>query len=442
MSRIFDHWLEDNEGLYASHSTPPTIPLIDFSKHVKKKAPKLDLNPSSADRWTTCTASASYIFDNWDLVPPQQDTVFNTEGTTAHEVASALLQGRKPNEKDKFACPVPVNKEMRRHGWAYMEYVEGLKDSPDSKILVEQKLPLWYMPGRNAIVDAAVINPESLHVIDYKYGAGIIVSTEENKQATIYAYSIGKPLNLTDTHPVFVHIYQPRGRAAEDSPFHVWETTWGAIWRLAVSIELASMYILRPVNSHKLVFAPSDKACQWCPAKGFCTARSLDLAKEFNQLSEINDKVSTLPAPKTITLQQLGSILTYGDLVIDWIKDAKEYALEVMKHGVKIPGHKLVTSRGGHRFWTNPNAAAKELLKSTILNEDEVFEKKLIGPAAVEKLLGKNKFSTALTNLIGKPPGQPVIAPEADKRKSCLIDGTSEFENLDTTSSKTSLDQF
>jgi hypothetical protein len=179
-----------------------------------KRPPRLDLNPSSADRWTTCTASPRFILENWDKIPPS-DTVYNQEGTTAHEVASALLQGREPRVSDPYHCPVPVDKEMRWHGWNYMEYVQSLRTSTEfSSILVEQKLPLWYMKERNAIVDAAVINLDSMHVIDYKYGEGVVVSPVENLQTAIYAMSVGqlsgpKPSDF----PVFIHIYQPRGRA-------------------------------------------------------------------------------------------------------------------------------------------------------------------------------------------------------------------------------------
>jgi len=151
-----------------------------------KKQPRLDLNPSSADRWTTCTASPRYILENWELVPEDTDTIFSQEGTTAHEVAAALLQGRKPNESSAYDCPVPIDKEMRWHAWNYFEYVTGLM-SPGGVLLVEQKLPLWYMPSRNAKIDAAVSNPDSLHIVDLKYGAGVVVRTERNPQAVIYA---------------------------------------------------------------------------------------------------------------------------------------------------------------------------------------------------------------------------------------------------------------
>jgi len=409
--------------------------MIDFSKQKNKKQRRIDLNPSSADRWTTCTASPQFIYDNWDKVPADTDTIYNREGTTAHEVGAAFLQDREPNEKDSYCCPVPINAEMRWHGWNYMEYVRGLRTPECKGILVEQKLPLWYMPERNAIVDAAVINVDSLHVIDFKYGAGIIVSTERNLQACIYAKSIVKALSLelSPDFPVFLHIYQPRGRAAEDSPSHTWETTYGEIETLASGIQGAADYIQHGslFPDRDIVFKPSEKACQWCPAKGFCTARHGELTKDLEMLSTVEDKPLILPKTEAITLPQLAAIVKHGDAIVKWINDAKAYALTHMKAGGSIPGFKLVTSRGGNRYWRDPVKAGKMLIKETLLREDEVFEKKLIGPAAVEKMLGKNKMPVSVSNLIDKPPGQPVIAPEDDKRESCLLNGSSEFEVLD-----------
>lgn len=137
-----------------------------------KPAPRLDLMPSAADRWTTCMASPRFCLENADLIPADLSSKFSQEGNTAHEVAAAYLQDREPNPDN---CPTPIDGDMRMHGFDYAEYVQSLRhpDPGMSKLLVEQKQPLWYYPGRNAIVDAAVINPDSLHIVDYKYGAGV-----------------------------------------------------------------------------------------------------------------------------------------------------------------------------------------------------------------------------------------------------------------------------
>ncbi len=397
-----------------------------MSTKPKKRERRLDLNPSSADRWTTCTASPKFIYDHWDKIPPDS-TKFSQEGTTAHEVAAALLEGRKPRAADPYFCPTPIDADMHRHAWDYMEYVEGLR-AKNGLLMVEQKMGLWYMPGRNAIVDAAVSNPDSLHIVDYKYGEGVAVSPEGNLQATIYARNISGPLSLPRSFRISIHIYQPRGRTAEDSPFHRWDTTWGEIQKISKKIEDAAQLIQLGVAS-TLEFAPSEKACRWCPAKGFCEARRQSLTGDIEALAVIEDKALTLPAPDTISIEQMGSILTHKEQIAKWLGEVEEFALGYLKGGSKIPGFKLVMSRGGNRYWADPKQAEKLLLESTILKREEIVEEKVISPAAAEKLLGKNEFSVELTNLIAKPPGQPVIAPLDDRREE-IGAVTAEIEDL------------
>lgn len=380
------------------------------TKRTAVRPPRLDLNPSSADRWTTCTASPRFILENWDKVPPS-DTVYNQEGTTAHEVASAFLQNREPDLKN---CPTPIDKEMRWHGWNYAEYVNGLRTSPESRIIVEQKLPLWYMRERNCIIDSAVLNQTSLHVIDYKYGEGVVVSPVENLQAAIYAITVGTIGNpLPTDFSVFIHIYQPRGRAAEDGAEHVWETTWLEVCQLTEKVSTVAAGIQD--GTEIPMFSPSEKACQWCPAKGFCTARQASLADGFEV---IDQQPRPLPSPSVLSLEQVRRILMHKADMMSFLDDVGEWAQEFMRGGGKIPGFKLVTSRGGNRYWSDPKRAGELLLKDTVLKREEVIEEKVISPAAAEKLLGKKKFGVELTNLIAKAPGVPVIAPESDKREA------------------------
>lgn len=402
------------------------------------KPPRLDLNPSSADRWTTCTASPHFVMENWDKLPPS-DNKFSQEGTTAHEVAAAYLQNRKPKPE---ACPTPVDAAMRLHGWDYMEYVRGLI-SPGGTLTVERKFPLWYMPERNAMIDALVSNPENIHIVDYKYGAGIIVSPVENLQGAIYARTVvngGDFRLMADDFPISIHIFQPRNRNS-DEPHSVWESTWGEIkaftdarvWEPAKLI--LNSKALDPVTFLEhvdLQFAPSDKACQWCPCRGFCEARMKALTEGIDLLAVIDDSPKHFLPAKAISVAQLSAILKHKSDIEKWLKDAEEWALEFMEGGGKIPGHKLVLSRGGKRFWTDPKKAAKLLLEHTVLKREEVIEDKTVSPAAVEKLLGKGKMDVEITALIGKPPGSPCIAPEDDKREEIgSINPADEFADDD-----------
>lgn len=408
---------------------------------MSNNAPRLDLNPSSADRWMACTASPQFILENWDKLPPH-DTAYNQEGTTAHEVAAACLEGRQPRADDKYYCPTPITPEMRWHGWQYAEYVMDIYNAGNGvygKLLVEQKLPLFYRQERNAIVDAAIISQDYLHIFDYKYGEGVVVSPEKSLQAAIYAKCVLQANPIAGAprphdFPVTIHIYQPRGRAANDSPFHIWETTAGEIQMMSEKISKLARWIVnvneRPAVGWTPQFAPSEKACQWCPAKGFCAARQEHLTRDIETLAVIDDSPKHYLPAKAISVKQLCAILKHKDQIVRWLNDAETYALEHMKAGGSLPGYKLVMSRGGNRYWSNPHQAAHLLLKTTVLRKDEVIEEKVITVAAAEKLLGKQKFGMELTNLIAKPPGSPVIAPEDDKREACLVDGKTEFEVL------------
>lgn len=401
------------------------------------KPPRLDLNPSSADRWTTCTASPRFIMENWDKLPPG-DTIYNQAGTAAHEVASAYLQDREPG-----TTPVPVDEDMLWHGWNYQEYVLGLKE-PRAILTVERKYPNWYMPERNAMIDAAVLNPRNLHIIDYKYGEGIPVSPVENLQGSIYARDVIESFDkggLSKDFPVTIHIYQPRGRNSEDGPAHTWQTSWGELREFTEErVSKAAAKILWdrgtdmfPETGPILKFAPSDKACQWCPAKGFCAARLAHLTGEIDVLSEftvVGADAPDLPLAHALSTQQRAAIQTHAPELIKWLKDVLDYNAEVFPND-PLPGFKLVLSRGGNRAWSDPKKALELLLESTILKKEEIVEEKAIGPAAVEKLLGKNKLSADLMNLIVKPPGSPVIAPEGDKREAITSDASTDFAPIE-----------
>jgi hypothetical protein len=384
--------------------------------------------PSAADRWTTCAASPRFCLENADLIPVDLSSKFSKEGNTAHEVAAAYLQDRQPSPEN---CPTPIDGDMRMHGFDYAEYVQGLR-LPFSKLIVEQKQELWYYPGRNAVVDAAVINVESLHVIDYKYGAGVVVSPVENLQATIYAYQIALPLDLPLDFPVTVHIYQPRGRDAGDSAAHVWETTIGDIAERAGRIA-GKAFIIQVNNETKgnpLEFAPSEKACRWCPAKAFCPARQDEMLDGIEALDTI-EPPKPLPLPEALSIEQLAAVLKHKDNIAKWLNDVEEYATNRLRDGNSVPGFKLVMSRGGNRDWSDPKKAAELLVKTTVLKRAEVIEEKIITPAAAEKLVGKKKFAAELTALITRNPGSPELAPEDDKRESCAITSKTEFEAID-----------
>jgi hypothetical protein len=324
---------------------------------------------------------------------------------------------------------------MRMHAWDYAEYVQALRTEGAglSKLIVEQKQSLWFYEGRNAVVDAAVINPENLHIIDLKYGAGVAVSPERNLQTSIYARQVvhHEKLELPLDFPIFSHIFQPRNREG-DSPEKVWQTTWGEIKKITDEIadHAQVIQINNKVKGVPLDFFPSEETCRWCPGKAICPARQNEMLDGIEALDTI-EQPKTLPLPDALSIEQLSAVLKHKDNIAKWLNDVEEYATNRLRDGNAVPGFKLVMSRGGNRYWSDPKKAAELLVKTTVLKRAEVIEEKTITPAAAEKLVGKKKFAAELTALITRNPGSPELAPEDDKRESCAITGKTEFEAID-----------
>lgn len=151
-------------------------------------------------------------------------------------------------------------------------------------------------------------------------------------------------------------------------------------------------------------------------------------------LSERHGEVPTFPAANTLSIEHLAAVQKHGSEMIKWVEGVLEYNQQRGEAGHLLPGYKMVLSRGGNRAWSDAQKAQELLLSTTILKKSEIITEKLIGPAGVEKLLGKNKLPVDLTNLIVKPPGSPVLAPVEDKREAIGNSAVSEFTNLDNPS--------
>ena len=82
--------------------------------------------------------------------------------------------------------------------------------------------------------------------------------------------------------------------------------------------------------------------------------------------------------------------------------------------GEHIDGWKLVAGRSVRKYSDELKVA--ETLQKAGFPEAMLYERKLLGITAMEKLVGKKKFAETLGDLIVKPAGKPVLAKESDKR--------------------------
>jgi hypothetical protein len=400
-------------------------------QHAKRKHSRLA--PSGASVWTVCTASPIYIEENEDRVV-NEDSVYSLEGTLAHEVCDCLMRGQK--------VPHNATREMMDHGNGYKRYCMALhpegKAVPDA---VELSVPLFYLPEDNGHVDYLLMLPEhnTVHVVDYKYGKGVKVYAERNKQMSIYGRSALEEYDLTgwvqgDTK-VFLHIYQPRCRKEEgEGPASVWETTWDHL-RLFTERDIAiPAQLIKDRTTHLLKFVPSDDTCRWCSAAAFCEARTEQIVTGMPVVRRMTAAEPITPTPpEQITDENMATVLAHIPSVRKWMDSVEEYAEKRAKAGNPVPGTKLVEGRGT-RKWVDEydlHELGKEMGISTYEQTCTT-----LSPFALEEKMKeagvKKKDRDKVLSLAQRLPGKPILAMADDPRPEWrAVDALQEFSDLD-----------
>jgi hypothetical protein len=385
------------------------------------------LSPSKAHTWTECTAALQFVKDNEHRLPPDKAGPSAIEGTKAHTVAEYLLLG-KP-------APKWATKDMLRHGKAYAEFCHEVK-GPTRDVLqwgAEYRAPLYYLPSERGTVDFHAITKTGIHLVDYKYGYDP-VSSVENKQMAIYARSLIEVLFDGFWHPLLpgdrvitMTIFQPR----IDGEPCTWTTTWRdllAFTDLLITPKAASI-----LRGDPGVFKCGPKICKWCRGAAICDAYNDSLLNDFRDEVEAVLEHKDLPPAAAISDERIVQIFTQQEKLTTYLKEINKFVLGRQLSANKLPGVKLVMSRGAHRKWLDAEAAGKLLLGMGLPYDDVFPPPDVITPAVAEKLTKgmKGPQMIELQRLIVKPPGSPMAVPESDPRKGVELDPADDFAGID-----------
>jgi hypothetical protein len=378
------------------------------------------LSPSHAYQWTECTASVAYKESNAHLLPRDTSSSASIEGTKAHAVCESMVR--------EEPLPAYATPDMRHHGRAYAEYVKAQRGPNPVAWGIEHRVRLYYYLAQKGTVDFFAHNSEGVFVTDYKYGFGEVASSE-NRQMAAYARSILREnileWDIQPETPVVMTIFQPR---ITSTP-----TPWVIPYRDLVqftedTITPAAKLILAepawpagwdkatPPPGSSLKFSPSPATCKFCPAAAICKAKQESHLKLLPEIEDLLFAASDIP-PTVLTQERMVWIVNNRHILEDWLDDMQKHIDGLVTSGIKIPGRKVVLSKGGHRKWTDP-VAAGNLLVALGVPRDEVYSEEIASPAQAEKLFTDRKSENALAlfKLITKPPGSPIVVPENDPR--------------------------
>lgn len=363
------------------------------------------LSASGAHRWLHCTGSPLLEKDF-----PDSTSVYAQEGTLAHELCELKLMAYTGEiTKRKFTSM--KNKLMKSELWqpemestseTYLDYVKDITMSYTVKpvILTEKRVDFsQYVPEGFGTADCLILAGDTLHVVDYKHGKGVVVDADHNPQMMLYALGAMSELSLLYRFK-FVHmtIVQPRVNNISEFTMTADELIeWG---------EKVVKPKAEAAISGKGEFEAGDW-CRFCRAKQQCKTRYESNDSLYPELSAQHD-------PRLITLDELGKYLKRGKDMAAWLEDMKEYALSESLAGAEVPGWKAVEGRGSRAF-TDTDEAVDTLIKNGI-DESVLYERRVLTLAQMEKAVGKKAFGELVGDLVVKNPGKPTLVEESDKR--------------------------
>ena len=353
---------------------------------------------SGAHRWMNCPPSAQL-----EQQFPDQTSVYADEGTAAHDLAEHKLKKALKMRIKKPTSPYHSD-EMDEMTDLYVEYCLGLiekarEDCPDLQILIEQKLDFSdFVSEGFGTGDLVVVGSGTLHVVDLKYGRGVVVPAQRNPQMMLYALGALSLFEmLYDIEKISMTIIQPRV-----DNFSSYEISVDELLAWAEE-ELKPKALLASTGGGE--FCAGDH-CRFCRARNQCRARAV---KNLELLKyEFQD-------PALLTDDEISEIIGLAEELSKWASDIYTYATALaINEGRQWDGFKLVEGRT-RRKYTDEDAVA-ETAKAA--GYTDIFKQSLITITEMEKLMGKKKFRDLLGTLVEKPAGKLTLVSETDKREA------------------------
>ena len=266
------------------------------------------LSASASHRWLNCPPSAKLCADLKDESSP-----YAKQGTDAHtlceyKVLSALGQPAvNPIETLDY-----YDQEMEHCTNEYCFYVleqleEARKHCLDPMVLIEQRLDFSkWVPEGFGTGDCLIVSDEVLHIIDFKYGLGVLVEAEDNPQMMCYALgALDIYDGIYDIKSVKMTIFQPR---RENISTYTMDKNALLEW---------ANNILKPTADlafHGQGDFKAGEHCTFCKAKATCRKRAeynLELAKyDFAMPASLNEL-------------EIAAILPKIDALTSWASDIK-----------------------------------------------------------------------------------------------------------------------
>lgn len=359
------------------------------------------LSASGSHRWLNCTPSARL-----ELEFENTGSEAAREGTAAHALCEHKLK-RALHMRSRRPVSDYDSDEMEECTDAYAEFVMEQYETAkqvcdDPVVLIEQRLDFsCYVPDGFGTGDCLIISDDRLHIIDFKYGMGVLVEAEDNPQMKLYALGALAVYDaLYDIREVSMTIFQPRRENV---------STW------TVSVEDLKAWAENELKPRAKAaydgegeYLPGEW-CTFCRAAVRCRVR----AEEKLKLAQTEFRM-----PPLLTDTEIEEILAVLPDLTKWANEITAYALDAaLNHGKEWNGFKVVEGRSVRKY--RDEAAVAEAAKEA--GYKDIYRQSLIPLTEMQRLMGKDRFEAILGGLITKAPGKPTLVPKSDRRPAMNV---------------------
>jgi hypothetical protein len=380
-------------------------------------------SPSGSKRWLNCSGSVALEAAHPD---EGESSVYAREGSAAHLLGELRLkriltavgltqtEGKQIREiapnlnpKEHDYLNIRVTEEMIWCVQQYVIFVEsqlppGASPLNPEYCAVEQRVTTAIDKRINGTMDAGVNDwPMTLHVNDLKYGAGYQVEAEGNSQLAIYGLGAIEHFG-SDFETIKMSIFQPRGAGEMIRTWEMPLTEFKEEWTEIITTGFNRIF------TEPDTYTPGEW-CKWCRGAAHCPqARG-----GFNTaLAQAHNSAENA----VMTVEQLGHVLRLETAVLEYLRQCKATAFELITKGVPVPGQKIVKTWGREK-WTNEKQVTEELVQLGFdgIEISELTNIKFKTPKQIRTAL-KSDYPEVLDKLTTTPFNGLKLVPETDKR--------------------------
>lgn len=377
------------------------------------------LSASGSSRWMRCTPSARL-----EELVDEETSEYAKEGTFAHSYSELLLSNYlgiiKKTEFNKELKNLMGNDfysaELAEYVQVYIDYAiekinEAKAHTKDAVLMVEMRLDYSpWVPEGFGTGDLVIVTDDVLEIVDLKFGLGVKVSAVNNTQMRLYALgAIHQFSCLYDIKKIKMTICQPRLDSISTDEIEVFNLLKWAETEVKPKADLA----IKGKGEFK-----SGLHCRFCRVRYTCRER----AEESTRLACMEFK-----APPLLTDDEITEVLSQAEELEKWASDVSAYALnKAISEGKEWTGYKLVEGRSSRKY-KDETIVCKALIEAGY-EENHIYSKSLLSITAMEKEIGKKKFSELLGTYIEKVPGKLKLVSYEDKRPEIKNTAENDFK--------------